>query len=172
MPKRIYAKNKVILAPAISLSRPALYRLFARPDHPRVVPGKGYNIEQWQRYADENVATWNRRDPFKKNGSNGSHSTNPRDKAFIERQNILAEKEQFNLDVQRGRYWLKETARDQIAKVFGIQWRELEKSFVHELPPKLEGMSAGEIAKTLRRKLHEIMEGVRKTLHDTGTGNQ
>jgi hypothetical protein len=154
------AKNKTVLHRSIGISRPALERLFQRGDYPPQVPGQGWPIDQWQRYADNNIATWNRRDPHNGNGS----KPNPRDAAFIERQNILAEKDQFNLDVERGKYWNKEKAKGRIARDFGIMWREIDKVFIHELPPKLEGLSAGEIMKLHRKRLHEIQTSVKKLI--------
>jgi hypothetical protein len=166
VPKRQYAKNKVLLAAAIELSRPALYRLFERVDHPGQVPGKGYNIEQWQRYANENIATWNRRDPHKRNG-NGS--TNPRDAAFIKRQLLAAEKEQFDLDVKREKYCLKSETSDRVMRNFGLLVREGDKAFMHELPPRLEGLAAGEIAKVLGRRWSDIREKVARSLESNGS---
>jgi hypothetical protein len=160
--KRLHAKNKTVLHRSIGISRPALERLFKRGDYPPQVPGQGWPIDQWQRYADNNIATWNRRDPHK-NGSNGS-KPNPRDAAYIEAQNIRAEKERFDLDVQRGLYWLKEKAKGRIARDFGILMRELDKAFVHEIPPRDEGLTAGEIAKLHRKRLNEILGGLKKLL--------
>jgi hypothetical protein len=154
--RRIYAKNKLILAAVINLSRPALRRLFLRSDYPRDVNGKGYNIEQWQRYANENIATWNRRDPHKGNG-NGS-GPNARDAAFINRQNIEAEKAQFDLEVKRGRYELKTVVKEQVLTHVSALFRELDKAFKHELPPRIEGLSAGEIAKQCGRRLDDLRE--------------
>jgi hypothetical protein len=157
--KRLYEKNKVLLAAAIPLSRPALYRLFERPDHPRVVPGKGYNIDQWRRYSDENIATWNRREPSKRNGS-----TNPRDAAFIARQQIEAEKAQFDLDVKRGKYELKAVMAERVMTNFGQYFRDLDKALKHELPPRLEGLSAGQIVKMLGGRADELRERAEKSI--------
>ena len=106
--------------------------------------------------SDENIATWNRRDPHKHNG-NGS-KPNPRDAAFIARQNIEAEKAQFDLDVKRGKYVLKSVITECILRNVGLFVRELDKLFKHELPPRLEGLSAGEIGKVCGRRLDELRE--------------
>jgi hypothetical protein len=163
--KRIYAKNKLILAAAINLSRPALRRLFLRSDYPRDVNGKGYNIEQWQRYANENISTWNRRDPSRSNG-NGT-GPNARDAAFINKQNIEAEKAQFDLEVKRGRYELKTLIKEQVLTHVGTLFRELDKAFKHELPPRVQGLSAGEIAKLNGRRLDDLRERLVKNFEGT-----
>ena len=161
MRKRLHAKNKTILHRSIGISRPALERLFERNDYPPQVPGQGWPIAQWQRYADNNIAIWNRRE--RKNGSNGSHP-NPRDAAFISRQKVAEERDRFNLDKERGLYWLREQASGFIRKHYGILSRELEKAFVHELPPRIEGLSANEIAKVCKKRLLEIQNNVRRLL--------
>jgi hypothetical protein len=45
--------------------------------------------------------------------------------------------------------------------------RELDKALRHELPPRLEGLSAGDIAKLLGRRFDEIRERVAKALEGT-----
>ena len=150
-----YAKNKQVLAARIGLSRPALARLFERNDHPKIT-NHGWVVDQWQRYADENIAYWNKRDPHKQNG-NGS-SPNPRDAAFIKRQNIAAEKEQFDLEVKRGKFELKTVVREQVLTHINTLFRELDKAFKHELPPRVEGLSAGDIAKLCGRRLDGLRE--------------
>ena len=165
MAKRIYAKNKLVLGAAINLSRPALRRLFLRSDHPKDFNGKGYNIEQWQGYANENIATWNQRDPFKSNG-NGS-GPNARDAAFINRQNIQAEKDRFDLEVKRGRYELKTVVREQVLTHISAMFRELDKAFKHELPPRIEGAAAGEIAKICGRRLDDLRERLVESFEGT-----
>src|SRR5204863_3113372 len=128
-----------------------LYRLFERPDCPRQVAGKGYNIAQWQRYADENIATWNKRDPHKHNGNRST--PNPRDAAFIKRQNIAAEKEQFDLDIKRDKYELKSKIREDVLTYVNTMMRELNKAFRHELPPRVEGLKAIDIARLNGKRL-------------------
>jgi hypothetical protein len=41
---------------------------------------------------------------------------------------------------------------------FGFFVRELDKMFKHELPPRLEGLTAGQIAKILGGKLDNLRE--------------
>lgn len=167
MQKRLHAKNKTQLHQILGISRPALERLFKRGDYPPQVPGQGWPIDQWKRYAANNIATWQRRDPHK-NGSNGNGvNLSPRDVAFIARQKVSEEKERFNLDVQRGKYELKSDTRGIIATGFGLLTRELDKALRHELPPRLEGASAGKIAELLGKRFDEIRERVAKSLEGT-----
>ncbi len=166
MPTSRYAKTKHVLAARIGISRPALYRLFARGDYPPIT-NHGWDVEQWQRYADNNIATWNRRSKNGTNGNgNGAHklSPNPKEAAYIARQQISAQKEQFDLDVKREKYELKSETRGVIASGFSMLTRELDKALRHELPPRLEGLSAGDIAKLLGKRFDEIRERVAKSL--------
>lgn len=160
-----YAKNKHVLAARIGISRPALKRLFERGDYPKIT-NNGWVVDQWQKYADENISYWNRRDPQKRNGH---VATNPRDAAFIKRQLLAAEKEQFDLDVKREKYCLKSETTDRIMKNFGLLVREGDKAFMHELPPRLEGLAAGEIAKVLGRRWSDIREKVARSLESNGS---
>jgi len=157
-----------VLHQRLGISRPALERLFELPHHPVQVPGKGWDVGEWERFRDANFSYWNRRE--KKNGSNGS-TPNPRDAAFIKRQLLAAEKEQFDLDVKREKYCLKSETSDRIMKNFGLLVREGDKAFMHELPPRLEGMSAGEIAKVLGRRWADIREKVARSLESSNGAN-
>lgn len=149
----------MLLAQAINISSPALKRLFERVDHPKQVNGKGWNIEQWQKYADENIHFWRQRDPFKK-----ASGPNARDAAYIERQVIEAEKAQFDLDVKRSKYELKAVMSERVLTNWSFFIRELDKLFKHELPPRLEGMSAGAIARLLGDRLDDLRERAAKAM--------
>jgi hypothetical protein len=165
VPKPIYAKNKVGLAAAINISRPALYRLMTRPDRPELVAGKGWNIVQWQRYANDNVAFYNQRKRQE------PRSRNERDDAYIERQRIEAEKAQFDLDVKRNKFELKSAMIERVMTNWNFFIRELDKALRHELPPRLEGMSAGQIAKLLGSRLDNLRERTAKAIESrNGTG--
>lgn len=167
--KRTHAKNKVLLAQAIDISRPALYRLFELPDHPQQTPGLGWNISHWQKFADRNISYWNKRDPHK-NGSNGNGATpNPRDAAFIKRQNIAAEKEQFDLDIKRDKYELKSKVREDVLTFVNAMMRELNKAFRHELPPRVEGLKAIEIARLNGKRLDDLRERLVKNFEGNGS---
>lgn len=161
-----YAKNKHTLAARIGLSRPALARLFKRGDYPPIT-NHGWVVDQWQRYADENIATWNRRDP--KTGSNGSTPhVNPRDAAFIRRQELAAERDKISIDKERRELLKRTEVNETISTANALVRRELYKAIEHDLPPRLEGMPALEIKKTLRKRLDQILHGLPKTFDQNG----
>lgn len=170
MATRIYAKNKTDLHRLIGISRPALERLFKRGDYPPQVPGQGWNIEQWKRYSRENIATWNQRQPQRNgNGHQPRSSILLLEEAKINRQNIQAEKEQFDLDVKRGRYGRNDKFYESALRNISATFRELDKAFRHELPPRLEGESAGKIARMLGEKLDALRERLTKSFSANGT---
>ena len=77
---------------------------------------------------------------------------------LFKRQNIAAEKEQFDLEVKRGKFELKTVVREQVLTHINTLFRELDKAFKHELPPRVEGLSAGDIAKLCGRRLDGLRE--------------
>ncbi len=165
-----YAKNKTLLAARIGISRPALRRLFERGDYPPQVAGKGWDVEQWQRYSNNNIATWNRRDKSNGSGHGPRSSILLLEAAKIERQKLAAEREQFDLDVKRGMYEKKTVVREQILTHVNALFRELDKAFRHELPPRIEGLSAGAIAKLNGKRLDELRERLAKHFESNGNG--
>jgi hypothetical protein len=161
--KQLYAKNKKELARLIGISHTSLLRLFQRSDHPENVLGKGWLIEQWHRYAHANIRYEKQR---KSIVNNTIASPNLRDEAYIARQEVAAERERFELDVKRGRYELKTAMIERVMTNFGFFVRELEKALRHELPPRLEGLSAGQIAKLLGQKLDDLRERAARAMED------
>jgi len=153
--KQLYAKNKKELARIIGISQPALLRLFQRDDHPELVLGNGWLIEQWDRYAKANI----RYDKQRTRIASDTRSTpNVRDEAFIKRQEVATEKEQFELDIKREKYALKSDMTERVMTNFGFFIRELDKALRHEMPPRLEGLTAGQINKMLGNKLDDLRE--------------
>ena len=49
---------------------------------------------------------------------------------------IAIEREKFKLDVERGKYELKSVVTEAILRNVGTLFRELDKAFKHELPPR------------------------------------
>lgn len=160
MAKRRFARNKRELAALINIGPQALKNLFARNDYPPQVPGQGYDIAQWQRYADNNIAYWKKQNPSPTIASRA----NLRDEAYIRRQEVEREKLQYDLDVKRGKYSPKVETQQQVMTCFGLLVREGDKAFLHELPPRLEGLSAGDIAKLLGKRWQEIRDRVATSL--------
>jgi hypothetical protein len=150
-----YAKNKTVLHQRLRISRPALDRLFRRPDHPIQVPGKGWDVAEWERYRDRYFAVWNQRLTNHSNG-NGS-SPNAREQSIIERNRIATQREKFRLEVEMSEYVPRVEANRQIEASNYVVRRELHKALVMELPARLEMLKAAEIRKVIQAKYDEIV---------------
>ena len=166
-----YAKNKTVLHQRLRISRPALERLFRRPDHPIQVPGKGWDVTEWERYRDRYFAVWNQRSTNDSN-RNGS-SLNAREQSIIERNRIVAERERFKLKVEMSEYVLRVEANRQVEAGNCVVRRELHKALVMELPARLEMLRAAEIRKVTQGKYDEIVSHlpglILKALNGTST---
>lgn len=160
MSRSRYAKTKWELAKEIGISRPALGRLWKLPNHPQSRPNGGHPIDQWKQFSLDNIASYNRREPAGSNGKNGTHHISPRDAAFIARQTVSSQRESFKLEKEKREYWPRKEVNQVIDTANGVVARELRKAFEQELPPRLEGMAAGEIRKTLARKLDTILKSL------------
>jgi hypothetical protein len=157
-----YVATKVELARRCGITHRTLCRYFNERGHPPDhSPGKArYDVEQWKGWIQGRKSAHN----FGKN-DNG-YAPNEREKLLIEKKQIEIERERFKLDVERGKYELKSVITERILKNLGLFVRELDKSFKHELPPRLEGLSAGEIAKVCGRRLDELRERVAKAFRN------
>jgi hypothetical protein len=102
------------------------------------------------------------------NGNDG-YPLNEREKARIEKTNVEIERERFKLDVERGKYELKANVYERQLQNVSSTFRELDKAFKHELPPRLEGESAGAIAKICGRKLDELRERLAHSFESNGS---
>ena len=150
-----YAKNKTVLHQRLRISRPALERLFRRPDHPIQVPGKGWDVAEWERYRDRYFAVWNQRSA--KHGNGNGWSPNAREQSIIERNRIVAERERFKLKVEMAEYVPRVEANRQVEAGNYVVRRELHKALVMELPARLEMLKAAEIRKVTQAKYDEIL---------------
>ena len=83
---------------------------------------------------------------------------------MLRKKEIEIEREQFNLDKERGKVWPKEEGKSIIHRFANIFWRELEKIMLHELPPRDDGLSATEIVKIHRARLKTFRSSVEKIL--------
>jgi hypothetical protein len=82
---------------------------------------------------------------------------NDRERALTDYKKTQAERERFKLDVEKREFLPRTEVNDVMTTFFSIINRELHKAFEHELPPRLEGVSALEIKKLCRRKLDEVL---------------
>src|SRR5262249_14640286 len=141
---QIYASNKKELARKLDIAHTTLLRYFKRDDYPELVEGKGWLIEQWQRYIKANIRYDKRRTGI---DVDTRSTPNLRDEAYIKRQEVAAEREQFELDVKRGKYGLQSDMTERVMTNFGFFVRELDKLVKHQLPPILEGRTPQDISK-------------------------
>jgi hypothetical protein len=151
-----YAPTKAALSRRLGISYYTLIQRFGKlPDRPRDhSPGSArYDVEAWHDFIQARKSAHN----FGHNGNNG-FGPSERDKAIIEQKRIATEREKFKLDVERGKYELKDDVVAAITRNITALFRELDKAFRHELPPRFEGLSAGDIAKMSGRKLNELRE--------------
>lgn len=157
-----YAKNKSELAQRIGLTRPTLYALFKRPDHP-ANHGEGvnkYNVEAWAIYAAANTSAHNR----KGSGSNGHFPLSEREQSIIAKNRISSEREAFRLEKEKRNYYPIREVNQHIDTANAIVVRELRKAFEQELPPRQEGLSALEIKKLNAKRLDQIFASLPKHL--------
>ncbi len=131
------------------------------PDHS---PGKAkFDVDAIRQWIHAHKSAHN----FNNNGN--GYSGNEREQALIRKKNIEIERDTFKLDIERGRYELKTVVREQILTHVNALFRELDKAFRHELPPRLEGLSAGEIAKQNGKRLTELRERLAKHFESNGS---
>jgi len=167
--KSKYVATKSELAKRLGITPWTLNHNWNRPGRPvDHSDGKArYDIEKYQSWKRSWISGHNAGTGHNNNG-NGKHETpfNAKELASIQKKNIDIESAQFDLDVRKGRYELKSKARDAVLRNVGIMFRELDKSMRHELPPRLEGCTATEIAKLIGNKLDTARERIDKAFKD------
>jgi hypothetical protein len=148
---------------------PTLLEYSKLPGFPPIhSPGSArYDVEAIIKFVHEKKSAHNFGGRNGKNGSNGH--LNQREQALVDKKLIEIERERFKLDVERGKYELKSTVHERQLQNVSATFRELDKAFKHELPPRLEGESAGAIAKMCGRKLDELRERLAKSFESNGS---
>lgn len=155
-----YAPTKAVAALKLGIRYGTFLDYSKQPDFPKPRAGAArYDLEAIKRWIEQRKSAHN----FGVNGSSG-YKPSEREQSIIDKNRIAAEREQFRLDIDRGRYELKSVTGERIEKGFGLLVRELTKAFRHELPPQLEGLTAGEIAKLNNKKLQHIFGQVQAAL--------
>lgn len=91
-------------------------------------------------------------------GSVQPYEWNERERGLIEKNRIAAAREKFKLEVEMGEYVPRISVNKTIDTGNAIVRREMEKAFGSELPPRLEGLKAGEIRRILMSRLVEIYQ--------------
>jgi hypothetical protein len=164
-----YVATKSELAKRCGISYFGLLKNWERTGRPPI-HGNGkarYEVALFQKWINE----WKSAHNFGTtvNGQKPTFEFNEREKALIEKKRIEIARDQLKLDVERGKYMLKSDVADLILRNVSGFVRELDKAFRHEMPPRLEGASAGEIAKLLGRKLDEQRGRLVKAFSENGT---
>jgi hypothetical protein len=156
--QRRYAKNKIELAAAVGLSYRRLLDYFRDPNHPEDhSPGKArYDIEAWSRFIASRATAYNR------GSKNGQHPISEREQLIIERNRIAIEREKLKLGVLMREYVARNEVNRAIDTANAVVRREIDRAISVELPPRLEGLSALEIKKLLRRKFDAIFVSLPK----------
>ena len=158
MRQRRYAKNKIELAAAVGLSYRRLLDYFRDPNHPEDhSPGKArYDIEAWGRFIASRATAYNR------GSKNGQYPISEREQLIIERNRIAIEREKFKLGVAKREYLPRDEVNRAIGTANAVVRREIDRAISVELPPRLEGLSALEIKRILRRKFDTIFASLPK----------
>ena len=162
MGKGQYAATKAELAKRLGVSYYTLVSTYwQRPGRPEDhSPGKArYPVSQYRDWINSFKTAHN----FGQKNGNGSYPVNEREKALIEKKQIEIESARFKLDVERREYLRRSEVNESISKYNALVRRELYKAFEYDLPPRIEGLSAMDIKKALRKRLDEILRGLPKT---------
>ena len=157
MGKGRYVATKADLARGCGISYCRLLSNWDRPGRPRDhSPGSArYDVLEYRNW----IGSWKSAHNFGSGNGSGYHP-NEREEALLKKTLIEIERERFKLDVERGKYGLKSVMIEAILRNVGTLFRELDKTFKHELPPRAEGCSATEIAKLNG----QMLDAVRKRL--------
>jgi len=156
--QRRYAKNKIELAAAVGLSYRRLLDYFRDPNHPADhSPGKArYDIKTWGRFIASRATAHNR------GSKNGQYPISERGQLIIERNRIAIEREKIKLGVVMREYVARNEVNRAIATANAVVRGEIDRAISVELPPRLEGLSALEIKRILRRKFDTIFASLPK----------
>jgi hypothetical protein len=151
-------KNKIELAAAVSLSYRRLLDYFRDPNHPEDhSPGKArYDIEAWVSFIASRATAHNR------GSKNGQYPISEREQLIIERNRIAIEREKFRLGLAMREYLPRDKVNCAVDTANAVVRREIDRAISVELPPRLEGLSAMEIKKVLRRKFDAIFVSLSK----------
>jgi hypothetical protein len=114
------------------------------------------------------VQSWKSAHNFGVNGQGGNFQPDERERALIEKKQVEIERDRFKLDAKRREYVKRTEVNEELSRCCALVRRELYKAFEHDLPPRVEGLSALEIKKHNRKRLDEILRGLPKTFENNG----
>lgn len=150
-----FAPNRSVLAREIGCSRPTLYELLADPDNPgEHSSGEAkYDVAAWKKFFAKKL---------KKPRAHHDVPMSAKDAAITRKNEVSAQREEFALSIVQREHLSRREVNQALDTANGIVRREIDKAIDQELPPRLEGMSAMEIRKTLRKKFDQIFEALPK----------
>lgn len=140
-----FAGNKTKLATALGISRTLLYEFMRLADFPPPKPDGRWDVSACRKFIAEKRV---------------NIQVSEKEQLQILILKIRAEREQFELDLERGQYMATDAVNEVITRCNGLIRRHLFRLIECELPGRCEGMTAIEIKKTGVKLLRECLEGL------------
>jgi hypothetical protein len=97
-----------------------------------------------------------------KHGSELESSMSPVQAAILQRIQLQCQRLELDLAIERREFLRRTDVINEIKAANGTVMREISRALECDLPPRLEGLSAIEIKKVLRRKFDSIFEHLHK----------
>jgi hypothetical protein len=157
-----YARNKAELAKRVGMSRQCLERYFELPDHPRPRSDSQLPVDAWVAF----IAANRTQPSYGSNGFGSKYEPSPREKALTARASAEAARAEFRLSVERGEYLPLRDVCYRIEVAHSAVRRALNKALLHELLPTLEGLSASEMKRPVRRLIEKLSDDLVEQFND------
>jgi len=144
-------------------------KYWSYPDRPKDhSPGKAkYDILAYRLFINRHRSAHN----FgSRNSDVPQNGVSQRELALIEKSQVATERERFKLGIERREYIKRDEVNERLTTDYAIIRRELYKAFEHDLPPRIEGLSAMDIRKANRKRLDEIFRSMPR-MFDNGNGS-
>jgi hypothetical protein len=161
-----FAANKTELAREVDLTRSGLQNFFQMPGHPETRSDGRHDVEAWRSFVQAHRFTQS----SGRNGNGVKYEPSEREKAITAKNLADAERARFKLKVETGEYLLRERVCLDVETAHSVVRRELSKRLLHECPPRVEGLSAIEIKRVLRKVVDELSDALCGQLKDFALG--
>lgn len=156
--------NKAATCRRLKMTRARFDAMLKLPGCPARNANGSYPIAPLEKFRAETKAVWNVREP-KTQVSTSIPSA--REASIIRKNDIAAANATFDLETKMRENWPRKEVNRHIERANGIVAREIDRAIELELPPRLEGLSAIEIKKVLRKRFSEIYAKMPKLLENT-----
>lgn len=149
MPRARYVSSKQQLAARLGVRYGTLCHWFQSPGHPpnHSQGALRYEVEAWEQWLQDRQ--------FKRVGIE-PYDPSAKEKSIIEKNRIVAAREQFDLDIKQGKYVSRLQANRDVDTGNQIVRRELEKLMKHILPPRMP-LTPAEFAKVGMAELNKVL---------------